>query len=93
MKPPLQTERPALKPGCRLSPATNPESLLLIPEGALRLQGPSRRILELCDGQRSLGDVIDELCREFPVADLSLIANEVTSFLERMREKGAVEFL
>lgn len=93
MKQPLQTEHPTLKPGCRLSPITNPESVLLIPEGALRLQGPGRRILELCDGCRSLGEVIAELCGEFPSAEPSIIAAEVNGFLERLREKGAVEFL
>lgn len=93
MKQPSLTDHPTLKPGCRLSPATNPEPLLLIPEGALRLQGPGRRILELCNGQRSLGDVIADLCGEFPSADPAQIAWEVTRFLERLREKGAVEFL
>lgn len=82
-----------LKSGCRLSPASMSDSLLLIPEGALRLQGPGKRILELCDGQRTLKDVIAELCGEFPSADPSLIAAEVNSFLARLQEKGAIEFL
>ena len=93
MTQPIKPQCPALKPGCRLSAATSEESLLLIPEGALRLQGPSRRILELCDGQRCLTDVIAELCREFPAAQPALIAGEVTDFLDRLREKGAIEFL
>ncbi|HET9087814.1 MAG TPA: pyrroloquinoline quinone biosynthesis peptide chaperone PqqD [Acidobacteriaceae bacterium] len=93
MNAPLQTARPALKRGCRLSPASISDSLLLIPEGALRLQGPGRKILELCDGQRTLKDVVAELSREFPSADPSVIAAEVNSFLTRLQEKGALEFL
>ncbi|MBV9304355.1 MAG: pyrroloquinoline quinone biosynthesis peptide chaperone PqqD [Acidobacteriaceae bacterium] len=93
MKPPGLAERPALKPGCRLSPASNPESLLLIPEGALRLHGPGRRILELCDGQHTLADVIDQLQMEFPSAEANRIAGEVVTYLSRLHEKGAIEFL
>jgi pyrroloquinoline quinone biosynthesis protein D len=93
MKPPSMTDRPALRPGCRLSPASNPESLLLIPEGALRLQGPGRQILELCDGTRTLTEVVEELCRIFPSADSTRIAAEATTFLERLQAKGTVEFL
>ncbi|MBV8630764.1 MAG: pyrroloquinoline quinone biosynthesis peptide chaperone PqqD [Silvibacterium sp.] len=93
MTPPSMTNRPALRPGCRLSPASNPESLLLIPEGALRLQGPGRQILELCDGRRTLAEIVEELYRLFPSADASLIAGEAVSFLERLHAKGTVEFL
>ena len=85
--------RPALKPGCRLSPPSNPESLLLIPEGVLRLQGPARRILELCDGQRSLSDLIRQLQDEFPSAEPPRISAEVVKYLEGLQEKGAIEFV
>jgi pyrroloquinoline quinone biosynthesis protein D len=90
---PVMTEIPKLRPGCRLSPASNPEPLLLIPEGALRLQGPGRRILELCDGERSLGDVIRQLQAEFPSAESSKVSQEVTTFLQGLQEKGAIEFV
>lgn len=85
--------RPALRAGCRLSPASNPESLLLIPEGALRLHGPSRKILELCDGQRSIEEIVIELGQTFPSADRERMGAEVTGFLQRLQEKGAIELL
>ena len=90
---PVMTEIPKLRRGCRLSPASAPESLLLIPEGALRLQGPGRRILELCDGERSLAAVIRQLQAEFPSAESSKVSQEVTTFLQGLQEKGAIEFL
>lgn len=93
MKQPTFTDTPVLKPGCRLSPASNPESLLLIPEGALRLRGPGRRILELCDGHRTLGEVIQQLQTEFAAPESSRIADEVRNYLAGLQEKGAVEFL
>jgi pyrroloquinoline quinone biosynthesis protein D len=93
MKQPALAERPALKPGCRLSPAASSDSLLLIPEGALRLQGSGRRILELCDGERSLAEIIKQLQTEFASANAGTIAEEVAGYLARLQEKGAIEFL
>jgi pyrroloquinoline quinone biosynthesis protein D len=93
MKPLSADSRPALRPGCRLSPASNPESLLLIPEGALKLHGPSRMILELCDGQRTISEMIIELGRAFPSTETERMTVEVTGFLERLQEKGAIELL
>jgi pyrroloquinoline quinone biosynthesis protein D len=93
MKALSAASRPALRAGCRLSPASNPESLLLIPEGALRLYGPSRKILELCDGQRSIDEIIVELGQTFPSANRDRMGAEVTGFLQRMQEKGAIELL
>ncbi len=90
---PALTEIPQLKRGCRLSAPSAPDSLLLIPEGALRLQGPGRRILELCDGKRSLGDLISLLETEYPSAETARLSHEVVSFLEALRDKGAIEFL
>jgi pyrroloquinoline quinone biosynthesis protein D len=92
-KQPEFTERPTLKPGCRLSPPSSSESLLLIPEGALRLRGPGRRILELCNGQRDLAGVIEQLQREFPSAETARISDEVLKYLAALQEKGAIEFL
>jgi pyrroloquinoline quinone biosynthesis protein D len=91
---PLSAEsRPALRPGCRLSPASNPESLLLIPEGALKLHGPSRMILELCDGKRTISEMIVELGRAFPSVETERMTAEITEFLQRMMAKGAIELL
>src|ERR1700685_4418027 len=89
MKALSAASRPALRAGCRLSPASNPESLLLIPEGALKLHGPSRKILELCDGQRTIDEIVAELGQTFPSADRERMAAEVTGFLQRLQEKGA----
>jgi coenzyme PQQ biosynthesis protein PqqD len=93
MNPLSADSRPALRPGCRLSPGSSPESLLLIPEGALKLHGPSRKILELCDGQRSISEMIIKLRQAFPSADAERMTAEVTEFLQRMMEKGAIELL
>jgi coenzyme PQQ biosynthesis protein PqqD len=89
---PSLNQRPALKRGCRLS-ATGPEPLLLIPEGVLRLQGPGKSIIELCDGQRSVSGVLEQLRIDFPLADPVKMEADVLSFLNALAGKGAVEFL
>jgi len=54
-----------LAPGCRLSEAGAAEDLLLIPEGALKLKGPARSIVELCTGDRAISAIVDELRQRY----------------------------
>ena len=50
MKPEL-TATPRLAPGCRLNEKSQQPRMLLMPERALRLNGPSLEIVQLCDGR------------------------------------------
>ncbi|MFI0367917.1 pyrroloquinoline quinone biosynthesis peptide chaperone PqqD [Actinomadura sp. 1N219] len=59
--------------------------LLLMPERAVRLSGTGGRILRLCDGSRTVDDIVAELGESFPDAPL---ADEVPAFLERVRAEG-----
>jgi pyrroloquinoline quinone biosynthesis protein D len=80
-----------LAPGCRLNAAGGPEDLLLIPEGALRLKGPARTIVELCDGLRTLREIAEELQRRYPSEDAARIETEAVTLLERLRDRGVLE--
>jgi pyrroloquinoline quinone biosynthesis protein D len=80
-----------LAPGCRLNAAGESEDLLLIPEGALRLKGPARAIVELCDGQRAMREIAEELKRRYPSADALRIETEVAALLARLRDRGVLE--
>lgn len=82
---------PRLARGCRLNNAGGQEDLLLIPEGALRLHGPARAILELCDGQRALSLIVEELTRRYSQAEPARIESEVVALLTRLRERGVLE--
>jgi pyrroloquinoline quinone biosynthesis protein D len=82
---------PRLAAGCRLNAAGGAEDLLLIPEGALRLKGPARAIVELCDGQRTLAEIITELQRTYPTAQPARIETEAVTLLARLRERGVLE--
>ena len=81
-----------LAPGCRLGSAPGQEDLLLIPEGALRLKGPARAIVELCDGQRTLAGVVEELVRRYPTADAQRIEAETAALVAGLRSRGVLQY-
>lgn len=59
--------------------------LLLMPERAVRLSGSGGPILRLCDGSRTVADIVAELGEAFPGAP---VADEVPAFLDRIRAEG-----
>jgi pyrroloquinoline quinone biosynthesis protein D len=65
--------------------------VLLLPESMLRLTGPGPRIVELCDGTRSLAEVIAALQSEFKGADPEMIRREVLTFLVSLQERRALD--
>lgn len=79
-----------LAPGCRLSDA-GAQDLLLIPEGALKMQGPARKIVELCNGERAVRDIVEELQRRYGAEDAARIESETVALLTRLRERGVLE--
>lgn len=82
-----------LAPGCRLNAAGGPEDLLLIPEGALRLKGPARSIVELCDGERTSAEIVEELQRHYASGHSARIETEAMALLARLRERGVLEYV
>jgi coenzyme PQQ biosynthesis protein PqqD len=63
------------------------EHLLLIPEGAVRLNATAAQVLELCDGERSEDDIAAALSERYGGAD---VADDVRELLEGMTQKGLV---
>jgi hypothetical protein len=82
--------RPVLKPGCRLSLAGD---VLLIPEGALRLQGPASRIVQACDGMHTVPQIVASLLRDFPGADQNKVSEETATFLSSLLDRAVIEFV
>jgi len=80
-----------LVPGCRLGTGEAREDMLLIPEGVMRLKGPAHTILELCDGKRALGEIIEELRHRYPLEDAARIETEAVAFIARLRDRGVLE--
>lgn len=97
---PLSADRvPRLAPGCRLRPPAEAvpgaaaPGLLLIPEGAVRLNPTALAILERCNGERPLSELIADLQRQYPLEDAARIAREALALLERLQALGAIELL
>lgn len=59
--------------------------VLLFPEGMVRLNASASEILKRCDGARTMDEIVKDLEREFPDADLH---DDVRDFLEHACERG-----
>ena len=91
MPPPDDASQPRLAAGCRWG-GTEQDRVILFPEGAIKLQGTGRQVLERCDGQRTFGKIIAELQREFTLADPAKIRADISQFLEQLRHKRIVDY-
>jgi pyrroloquinoline quinone biosynthesis protein D len=80
--------RPRLVTGARLRyDDVREEHVLLIPEGAVRLNPTAAEVLELCDGERSLDEIVGELSARYEGADLG---DDVVELVDAMAQRGLV---
>jgi pyrroloquinoline quinone biosynthesis protein D len=80
--------RPRLATGVRLQyDDVREEHLLLVPEGVVRLNPTAVEVLELCDGESSLDDIVSALVARYDGAD---VGNDVRELLDAMAQKGLV---
>jgi pyrroloquinoline quinone biosynthesis protein D len=80
--------RPRLVDGARLRyDDVREEHLLLVPEGAVRLNETAAHVLELCDGRRSVEEIAAALGRRYAGAD---VTGDVRELLGGMGEQGLV---
>ena len=78
--------RPRLATGARLRyDEVREEHLLLVPEGAVRLNPTAVQVLELCDGVRSLDDIVEVLSARYDGAD---VGDDVRELVDGMAERG-----
>jgi pyrroloquinoline quinone biosynthesis protein D len=66
--------------------------MVLYPEGAIKLQGTGREVLERCDGQRTFGELIVELQNEFGSTDPEKIRDDISAFLEQLQRRRIVDY-
>jgi pyrroloquinoline quinone biosynthesis protein D len=88
---PEDTSQPRLAAGCRWG-GTEEDRVILFPEGAIKLQGTGRQVLERCDGQRTFAQIITELQAQFAEADPGKIRADISQFLEQLRHKRIVDY-
>jgi len=61
--------------------------VLLIPEGAVRLNPTAVAVLELCDGQRTVDEIAATLSERYGGADVS---GDVRELLDALTARGLV---
>jgi len=91
MAPPTDASQPRLATGCRWG-GTEENRMILFPEGAIKLQGTGRQVLERCDGQRTFGEIIALLEKEFEKTDPAKIRTDISVFLEQLQKKRIVDY-
>jgi pyrroloquinoline quinone biosynthesis protein D len=91
MPPPLDSSLPRLAAGCRWG-GTEEDRVILFPEGAIKLQSTGRQVLERCDGQRTFGEIIAELQKQYGTADPAKIREDISKFLEQLQHKRIVDY-
>lgn len=80
--------RPRLVTGARLRyDEVREEHVLLVPEGVVRLNPTAAEVLELCDGERSLDDIVGALSARYDGAD---VRDDVHELVDAMAQRGLV---
>jgi pyrroloquinoline quinone biosynthesis protein D len=91
MAPPVDSSQPRLAAGCRWGKQGD-EPVVLFPEGMIRVQGTGQSVLELCDGQRSVEEIVGVLAGRYNSADPAKVREDVRAFLEALQQKRIVDY-
>lgn len=83
---------PCLALGCRLGEKNGQGRMLLMPERALRLNGPSLEIVERCDGRRTVRQIVTELQAIYSKAEAQKVEQDILGYLAVLRDKRALDF-
>lgn len=79
--------KPVLARGCRLEADS-----LQIPEGQIKMAGTGAEIIRLCDGERTLGEIVRALSEKYAKAEPKKIKEETIHFLQRLNERAVLIF-
>ncbi len=91
MRPEL-TATPRLAPGVRLNEKTEQPRMLLMPERALRLIGPSLEIVQLCDGKHTVNQIAEKLHALYSKAEPQRITDDLLGYLALLHDERALDF-
>ena len=88
---PDPNSKPRLAPGCRLG-ENDQQRVLLMPERALRLNGPSLEIVQRCDGQHTVERIVSELQQIYSKAEPKKVESDILGYLSLLQEQRALDF-
>ena len=67
------------------------QEMLLFPEAALALNETGAAIVRLCDGTRSIHEIVDQLSNKYGNCDRDALMREVVEFLATIRARGLLQ--
>ena len=83
--------RPRLAVGVRLGENNN-QRVLLMPERALRLNGPSLEIVQRCDGNHTVQQIVSELQQIYSKAKPEKVEQDILGYLQLLHSQRALDF-
>jgi pyrroloquinoline quinone biosynthesis protein D len=83
---------PRLAPGCRLNEKSQQPRTLLMPERALRLNGPSLEIIERCDGRHTVQQIVTDLQKIYSKAVPQKVESDILGYLALLHDQRALDF-
>jgi coenzyme PQQ biosynthesis protein PqqD len=63
-----------------------------MPERALRLNGPSLEIVQRCDGDHTIQQIITELQQIYSQADPKKVETDILGYLQLLNDQRALDF-
>lgn len=88
---PDPNSKPQLAPGVRLG-ENQGQKVLLMPERALRLNGPSLEIVTRCDGKHTVAQLVGELQQLYSKAEPRKVEQDILGYLELLHTQRALDF-
>lgn len=85
------TSKPRLAAGVRLG-ENQGQRVLLMPERALRLNGPSLEIVQRCDAKHTVEQIVGELQQLYSKADPHKVESDILSYLALLQKERALDF-
>ncbi len=64
--------------------------IILAPERVFELDEIAYEVISRCDGERTVTDVVNELCLKFEQVEREVIMNDVVGMLQNLADKGFV---
>lgn len=83
--------KPQLAAGVRLG-ENQGQKVLLMPERALRLNGPSLEIVSRCDGKHTTAQIIAELQKLYSKAEAKKVEQDILGYLQLLHDQRALDF-
>jgi coenzyme PQQ biosynthesis protein PqqD len=66
--------------------------MLMMPERALRLNGPSLEIVERCDSRHTIQQIISELQKIYSKAEPERVEKDILGYLTLLHDQRALDF-